>query len=309
MAWKRTLIVALLCIFCAAACAETLEPLDMDSCECGPAPKDACYLSDTEYEDESISVKLYYGKYGKTDYVYAHVKISDPSQLRTASANGRFMNNYGGELRGSQIAGNVNAVVAINGDYFTKPDKCQVVMRQGKQIRNKADGTKDLLLIDRQGNFSVLSQCTAAAYKAYLQEHQSEMYNVFCFGPVLVQNGESVIPADYKNGYIGAENETQRAAIAQLGPLEYMLIACSGPQSGQGVGLKIVDFAALCEMVGKQLNENGCKLAYNLDGGNSAEFIFKAPNKKGVLKYAKVNSPEIGERFLSDIIYFATLVK
>lgn len=330
-AWKRVLIIVLVCVCrIAGACAETLEPLQMDSNAIGPAPKDAAYISDTEYRDASISVKIYYGNYEETEYVCAHIKISDPSQLRTASANGYFANNSHSEFRGSIIAENVNAVVAINGDYYTKSDQCLVVMRQCKQIRNKANGTKDLLLIDKQGNFSVLPNsprdadsyvadkqgnwsvqpgCTAADYKAYLQAHQDEMYQVFCFGPVLVQNGESVISTDYLNKYIGSYKHTQRTAIAQLGPLEYMVVACSGPQSGEDVGLTIFDFASLCELLGKQLSENGCILAYNMDGGNSAELIFKGPDKNGNLKYMKMNSTDVGERDLSDIIYFATLVK
>ena len=59
---------------------------------------------------------------------------------------------------------------------------------------------------------------------------------------------------------------------------------------------------------GPLLNENGCLLAFNLDGGNSATLVFKAMDAKGEMNYVKVNCPEI-ERQLSDIIYFATLVR
>ena len=308
MAWKRVLIIMLLCACCFGACAEGLEPLDMDSLAPGPAPSDACYLSDMEYQDESIHVRLYNGRFAKTDYVCAHVKISHPSQLRTATSNTSFRDTSEGTIRGRIIADNVNAVVAINGDYYTKTDKCQVVLRQSLQIRNQADGHMDLLIIDQNGDFSALPQCTKAEYKEYIRLHEHEMYNVFCFGPVLVQDGVNVIPENYANGYVGAKNKTQRSAIAQLGPLEYLLITCSGPQSDNNEGMTIPEFAALCELTGNRLSENGCQLAFNLDGGNSATLIFKAPDNKGGLSYVKVNCPEI-ERQLSDIIYFATLVK
>ncbi len=308
MTWKRMLIIALLCVCCFGACAEGLEPLDMESLAPGPVPSGAAYLSDMEYQDESIHVRLYYGRYAKTDYVCAYVKISHPSQLRTATSNTSFRDTAEGTIRGRNIAEKVNAVVAINGDYFTKTDKCQVVLRQSQQVRNQADGHMDVLVIDKNGDFTALPQCTKDEYKEYMRLHEYEMYNVFCFGPVLVQNGASVIPDGYANGYVGAKNETQRSAIAQLGPLEYLLITCSGPQSENSKGLTIPEFASLCELVGNRLSENGCQLAFNLDGGNSATLIFKALDKKGDLSYVKVNCPEI-ERQLSDIIYFATLVK
>ena len=312
------ILVLLMGIFFSAA-AEDFIPLPMDSYEPGPAPKDAAYLSDTEYQDESIQVKLYQDRYADTDYVYAHIKISHPSQLRTAPATladkginlSKVNFRYTAELtaRGRYIANAANAVISINGDYFTKTDKCQVVMRQSQQVRNAADGTMDLLVIDKNGDLTALPKYNRAQYNEYLDAHESEMYNVFCFGPVLAENGASVIPENYQNGSVGAQNSTQRSAIAQLGSLEYMIITCNGPQTSGNKGMTISEFAAVCELSGKKLNENGCLLAFNLDGGNSATLNFKAKNAKtGQLGYVKVNCPEI-ERFLSDIIYFATLVR
>ena len=119
----------------------------------------------------------------------------------------------------------------------------------------------------------------------------------------------SVIDETYHNGYVGSQNNTQRTAIAQLGPLEYMLVTCLGNQTRGNKGMTIMEFAQVCEMAGKTLTAEGCKLAFNLDGGNSSTLIFRQRNKKGgYLEYVKVNCPEIG-RNVSDIIYFATLVK
>ena len=310
MAWKRMIIVALLCTCCFAACAETLEPLDMDSCEPGPVPQDASYISDTEYQDESISVKLYSGRYAQTDYVCAHVKISHPSQLRTATSNSSFRDTSEGTTRGRIIAEKVNAVVAINGDYFIKTDKCQVVLRQSQQVRNHADGHMDLLVIDMNGDLSVLPNCTKQYYKEFNDQNRSQLYNIFCFGPMIVQDGVSVIPAGYKNNSIGAQKSTQRSAIAQLGTLEYMLVSTNGPQSPGNKGMTLEEFAHVCEDAGKRLNENGCRIAYNMDGGNSAAMIFREMDPvKGTLQMKRVNSFDISERHLSDIIYFATLVK
>ena len=88
-----------------------------------------------------------------------------------------------------------------------------------------------------------------------------------------------------------------------------MLVTSYGNQSEGNKGLTIPEFATVCEMAGKTLSENGCQLAFNLDGGNSSTMNFKQLDAKtNKMKYMKVNCPEI-ERFLSDIIYFATLVK
>ena len=315
-----SLLLAVLMLGCAAA--ESLEPLPMDDLSYGPEPKDECYLSDNEYVDESISVKIYEGRYADTDYVYAHVKVSHPSQLRTIPA-GVYKGVKSGSVqrskdynfkkssttRGRFVASAANAVISINGDYFTKSE-CKVVLRMGTQYRNRADGLRDLLIIDKQGNLSYLNAPSQEDYAAYYEANKDNLYQVFCFGPVLVENGVSVLPMDYENGYIGAQKAAQRTALCQLGELEYMLVTSYGNQTDGNKGMTIPEFAKVCEMAGRELNpENGCLLAFNLDGGNSSTMNFKRLDAaSGKLKYVKVNCPEI-ERFLSDIIYFATLVK
>lgn len=307
------LMMMLLPIFAAAETME-LEPLPMDNFTIGPRPKDENYLSDTEYADESISVKIYRGRYADSDYVYAHVKIAHPSQLRTAPAAIMYNKpektsfHYSSTGWGKYIARDANAVIAINGDYYTMKDACDIVLRQSTQYRNVADGIRDILIIDKNGDFSYKKNILRADYNAYYEEHKDEMYQVLCFGPVLVENGVNVIAEDYYNGFIGADKPTQRSAIAQLGPLEYVLITSYGPQSKNNKGMTIYEFAQACELIGKELSEDGFKLAFNLDGGNSATMAFKLRNKNGNLEYTKINCPEI-ERHLSDIIYFATLVK
>ena len=315
-----SLLLAVLMLGCAAA--ESLEPLPMDDLSYGPEPKDECYLSDNEYVDESISVKIYEGRYADTDYVYAHVKISHPSQLRTIPAgvykgvkNGSVQRSKdynfkkSSTTRGRFVASAANAVISINGDYFTKSE-CKVVLRMGTQYRNRADGLRDLLIIDKQGNLSYLNAPSQEDYAAYYEANKDNLYQVFCFGPVLVENGVSVLPMDYENGYIGAQKAAQRTALCQLGELEYMLVTSYGNQTDGNKGMTTPEFAKVCEMAGRELNpENGCLLAFNLDGGNSSTMNFKRLDAaSGKLKYVKVNCPEI-ERFLSDIIYFATLVK
>lgn len=313
MCIKRLLSLILIFLLAAPAMAAELEPLPMDTYAYGAAPKDENYISENEYVDESISVKIGQGRYADSDYVYAHVKISHPSQLRTAPAaitqSPKATFRSPGDVQARYIARAVNAVIAINGDFYTKSDKCQVVLRQTKQVRNVANGEMDLLIIDKNGDFSGMKRATKKAYAEYYEANKDNLYQVFCFGPVLVEDGVSVITEDFRNGHVGSGNNTQRSAIAQLGPLEYLLVTSYGNQTKGNKGLTILEFAGLCEELGKSLSENGCKLAFNLDGGNSATMVFKrVDEKKNQLLYAKVNCPEI-ERNLSDIIYFATLVK
>lgn len=312
---KASVFFAAILLVLSLASSALAQGLPMNDFSSGPAPKDENYLSDTEYKDASISVQLYEGVSDITPYNYAHVKISHPSQLRTAPAGKVSTQDatffFQSTSRGRNVAKAVNAVVAINGDFYTKTDRCQVLLRQGQQYRNlyrdERSGMSDLLVIDMQGNLTGLQNCFQKDYAAYYEENKENLYQVISFGPVLCRDGVSIIAENYKNNFIGAQKRTQRSAIAQIGPLEYLLITCEGPQTTNNKGgMTIYEFSMLCEELGKKHSESGCSLAFNLDGGNSSTLVFKGLNESGFLVYKKINCPQI-ERDLSDIIYFATL--
>ena len=301
------LIMAVI-VFAAAA-----EGLPMDSTAIAPPPLDEGYISDTEYKDDSISVQIFDGEYEGVHYTCARVKISHPSQLRTVPArqvrkpDAMFSAWDTNEARGGAMAKAVNAVIGINGDFYTS-EKCFVVMRQSTQVRNSANGLFDVLIIDKNGDFDAIYNCKRADYTAYYDEHHDDMYQAFCFGPVLVLDGESVIDESFRNGYMISDKLTQRVAIAQIDTLDYMIIVCDGDAIFYTFGLDVRSFAALCEELGKAAAPGGFKMAYNLDGGNSATLVFRQRNAKGELVFNKLNMPE-RERDLADMICFVSLGK
>ena len=312
---RMMVLVLCLCLFVSGGWAETAEkkPLPLNKFVAGPKLKSANFdKNNKSYDDGTISVKIESGKYLGVHYITARVKISHASQLRAVSAQqvrNPSSSFLGGDTSstatGMQICKAVNAVIGMNGDYCITDDKCQVMMRQCQQIRNRADGRFDVLIIDKNGDFSAIRNCTANDYKKYYNQHKSEMYNVFCFGPVLVKNGRTTIGEKYQNRDIIAREKTQRAAIAQIGPLEYMLIVSDGDSVGLTEGLTLMEFSKLCAKLGREAVEGGFKLAFNLDGGNSSALIYKTW-RGGKLNYAKLNMPNIG-RPLSDMICFFSL--
>ena len=325
---KRLAAAALVLLMLFPACAEDmLKMLPMSKYTGGPEPKyENCIFAENDgdfqteqtinglkfvsakaYKDDSISVEIHTGRSFDTDYTYAHVKIINASQLRSASATASsFTSTQVNTVR--EIAKNVNAVVAINGDFHAKPEKCKVLLRQSRQVRNSAQGDTDLLLIDKNGDFSILDKPTRQGYASYYKNHEGEMYQVYCFGPVLIRDGEISIGEKFRDNYRGSDKNAQRCAVAQLGPLEYMLITCASSQTRHNKGMTLQEFAQVCLEAGKELNpEGGCSIAYNLDGGNSATLVFLGYNTKiKKIRQMKINPGQ--ERQISDILYFATLV-
>ncbi len=278
-----------------------LAPLPIDISP-GPKPNPACFGADgMSYKDASIEVTGGEGRAFDTNYVYLRIKLTDPSQLRTAPAS-RF--NSQSATLGRSIAKRYNAVAAINGDFFMM-DSYSVAIRQGTLYRNRPTG-EDVLLIDNKGDFHILNapQTKEEVDKALadLESQGLTIVNALTFGPLMVDNGECRIPEDENFQYFnaGAQVYAQRITFSQLGPLDYLVIATEGPDNENSRGMTLYEMAKTTEQVGLELSDTGCLLSYNLDGGSSSTII---------VNNIKINAPGAKSRYINDIIYFATLVR
>ena len=244
------------------------------------------YLSDTVYEDPTLKVVISTGDQNGVLYWIADIEIQDPSQLRTASAAG--FDSRGSEY-GSVLAKRMNAVVAVNGDYYCYSRGVPLVFRQGRSFLNELrfrGKRNDILLIDENGDFIGLEKPKEEDVTAML--NSGKIVNALYFGPLLVNNGEVTTST---NSSLVPTQFSQRVAIAQTGHLKYRIIV-SGPHKR---GSKAFQFEGWREFVAGMTD---IKVAYNLDGGDSSVLVFN--NKK-------INDPDnSNERQLGDIIYFAS---
>lgn len=268
-----------------------ITPIPLDE-KRGPAPQEDGFSGDMDYEDPSLSVHIESGRYLDTDYKIAYVKISDPSQLRTELAE-----NYSSDETKApdRMAQKVNAVLAVNGDFFStdKPEK--FMCRQGRIYHVACYSRYDVLVIDKNGDFHIYLQPHWTWKKENVLEKSALGYEPmqgFAFGPAFVVDGIKLDQKTYTTQNCGPDKKTQRSAICQTGPLEYLCICCEGPEDPGSKGLTIYEFADLvCSF-------EGVNQAYNLDGGASTTMVFHGK---------KINSPNNPkQRRISDIIYFCS---
>ena len=250
------------------------------------APHQEAYLPEqTGYHDDSLDIRVETFRRHDTTVMAVYVRLSDPSQLRTAMAAKPPSQKT---MVVSSMAKKNNAVLAINGDYFSFHQN-GIVVRGGKMWRNRPDGKRDILIVDDNGDFTILPQCRKEDYERYT----GTVMHAFCFGPGLVVNGQALTSLEHADVGNAPAKATQRIALGQTGPLEYLIIATEDPENKGSVGFTILQMAELCQ-------EMGCINAYNLDGGSSSSVV---------LGGKKINALSTGKiRPVGDCIYFATLV-
>jgi hypothetical protein len=121
-----------------------------------------------------------------TAYV-ADVQLSDATILRSAFANDQYGQNI--SANPSVIAAQVDAVLAINGDYYGFRDT-GIVVRNGVAFRDK--GVRQGLAFHADGSMRLYDE-TATNAKTLLAEG---VWQTWSFGPGIVEGGSVVAGID-----------------------------------------------------------------------------------------------------------------
>lgn len=239
------------------------------------------------YCDDTILVICWKENINRSCVSFAEVKVAHGSQFRRAIAE----NTYGSSVQQypSVMAKNVNAIVAMNGDFYSFRRYGLTVYQRHVYRCNTAN--MDTCFIDTNGDMSFchIGELTdPAEAEQYVADH--DILFSLSFGPILVEDGEPV----YHDGYpIGEVNTTySRSGLGQLGPCHYLL-ATLGEENEAPVRVPVNTFA-------DYMHSKGCEKAYTLDGGQTATLVMNG----SVYNRVDWNS----ERTMSDIIYFATAI-
>lgn len=152
--------------------------------------------------------------------------MASPTQLRT-ELNKPYPSKS--TAKASVIAKRVNAVLAINGDYFVYHNQGFIV-RNGEVLREKFNEDYDTLIIDDKGDFTIIPSTTEEEIRAFT----GNIVQAFTFGPGLVIDGVKTTEFPLKANT--PNKETQRIAIAQMGPLSYLVVTTEGPENPGSTG-------------------------------------------------------------------------
>lgn len=285
MLWEEDALLRLLIPTANAEEAPASLPIDFTP---GMTPNPDAYTEEG-YEDESITVALETREEEGVVWRIARIRIQDPSQLRTGIAGSKVTSDKTTLV--SSMARKYHAVVAFSGDYYTdNPAKTSFEYRMGVRIRNQRNNIKDILIIDQNGDFHTFIKSDADKMNAF-NASGLEIVNAFTFGPALVSEG-NLVTCDMGYGY-NPDGMEPRMAIGQLGPLEYVVVLAEGRnKKSEGV-----DHQTLANF----MFDLGCLEAYNLDGGNTATFVWNGG-------YYQTSRTDTNARPQSDCIYFATTV-
>lgn len=231
---------------------------------------------DEGIRDSGISIDISRGRAFESNYTAARIRLDNIHQMRTLFSWGYFSDKT---EKASTLTNRIGAVFAINGDYYRfKEDG--LIVRNGIPYRNRCDGSRDVLVVDGEGDFHLYRKAEGETIRT------EDAWQAFTFGPALVVDGEK--QTEFTDNDNAAFQPAGRMCIAQTGRLEYLCIAVDGPESEESKGMTIPQLAEFAAGI------EGVQNAYNLDGGMSISMIHHGK---------RMNQPA-KERPVCDIIGF-----
>ena len=257
---------------------------------------DFYYDSDIEYYlDETILAICWKEVIDGNTCSFSEVKIADASQFRRKFVNDTF--SADAQDYATNIAASVNAVVAMNADFYGFRDFGMIVYQRNLLRFSdsvylgdyKKYNCVDTMFVDSSGDFRFfhrLEQSSEEAMEEYIRDE--DIVFSIAFGPVLVEDGVLQSCDWYPAGEVNSGYS--RAGIGQTGKLHYLYMSLNHSNE-KAARWTVNEFAA-------HFYEKGVVNAYCLDGGQTSEIVFRGKP----YNYIDFNA----ERTVTDIIYFAT---
>ena len=227
-----------------------------------------------EYRSDTLAIEIQ--RYEKTDpplaYYVAHIYERDVNSYRSGFGSARL--NGRDTEDACVMARRYRAVLGMTGDNLLHSDYNRGMMvRDGRIFRAMTQASVMALTEDFSMRIYNIKD------NAMLNEIEAGTQDTFAFGPPLILNGKLCEKVDEDR--VGRINP--RAGLGLVEPGHFVAIVVDGRLPHYSHGLLLSDYAKL-------FLDEGCVMAYNLDGGASATLVFMGEyiNKRAENHYRSV---------------------
>lgn len=247
-------------------------------------------LTPTSYQSKNVSLEITTRQFRTSTYYVADFYVRDITCLRAAVALDYREQNAGSRknvMQTPELLELAGGVAGVSGDNFFARGASGLAVRNGLEWENKSPYIDDICVLFRDGVMETFSSRSNAAWRTYIENAYARgPWQIWSFGPSLLDE-TGAAKTSFKSS-VAAENP--RSAVGYYEPGHYCFVLVDGRQAGYSVGLTLAELSQV-------FAELGCKVAYNLDGGDTVAMAFSG---------AFVNKPEGGKpRAVSDILMVA----
>lgn len=240
-------------------------------------------ITDDSYQSHDISITITKDQSNGIEFDVADIYIRNLANFQTFFHNDAFGGSISSTLNEAKTR---NAILAINGDNSgNRANHSGYEARNGKLYRKIP--WQDVLVMYRDGSMKTFDNAGFdEEYKTISQTggNNGGAWQIWSFGPMLLDAGGQAMTQFAPESITGSGNE--RTAIGYYEPGHYCFVTVGSADKESRAGMSLADLS-------QKMHDLGCKLAYNMDGGQSSEMVFNGQF---------VNTPYKGGRSVNDII-------
>ena len=235
---------------------------------------------DSAITPEEPQIEISTCRVNDTNVYVADILLPSVESLKTAFAQ----DTYGRKITAttSDTAMENDAILAINGDFYGARERGYVI--RNVILYRDTPSNADVLCIYTDGRMEIVDPQEKSAQELL----DNGAWQVFSFGPGLLEDGEILVDTNDEVGMAMASNP--RTAIGMIEPNHYIFVVSDG-RTSDNEGLSLYELADFMKNL-------GVATAYNLDGGGSSTMVYQGEI---------INTPSSGrhsrERSVSDIVY------
>ena len=194
----------------------------------------------------------------------------------------------------TELVDAADPIAAISGDFWG--NAASVAIRNGEVLTQDNRIENDICVLYADGTMEIVSPYTYTS--GYFEG--KDVYQVWDFGPSLLDHDGKAYGENDFAAYSDITSRNPRSSIGYYEPGHYVFIVADGRlditfegEMTYSKGIRMHDFAAVYEKL-------GVRLAYNLDGGDSAFAYFDGE----ILRqdYERATEPDEEPRKIYDII-------
>ncbi len=243
--------------------------------------------TETSYQSANVNVTLKEITFGGKLYFVQDIYIKNIECFSSGFAGTKFgakYNDFVLDMVEDYRAAGYSVVGAINGDYCNINNK-KLIIRDGKLYRT-GKNPYTICVLYKNG---VMKTIPKQHFDAEA-EIEKGAWHAWDFGPSFLAEDGSALTEFTDRTSISGSNP--RTVIGYFEPGHYCFITIGGRNSSNGYGVTYKQMSAFA-------SDLGCKVAYNLDGGDSAVMVFgdKIVNQE----YQGTGRPITDIIFISDV--------
>lgn len=226
-------------------------------------------ITDDSYKSDNVVITISAFRYMESDVTVADIYIRKLDSLVRSYGGGKWNKKsaFLSELT-AQVPGSILSMTGDSSGVF----KNGLIIGNGIVWKNNQNRARDVGVLWKDGSFDVYT--ASQLRQAGIADRTDEIWCTFVFGPFLLSQADGSALSLRQLSETKVKPYNPRAVFGYYAPGHYCFVLVDGRKTPSRLEEGAINRGVRIEVLAELMESLGCRQAYNLDGGQSAELQF-----------------------------------